>query len=565
MTHESTDPDRQMTRTRTARHVPHEPALAPSARRRPRAGHWRTTGLLTALLVVAAAPTALQAQVDPVELTIEQIHEGFRTGAFTAEELTRASLERISRYERHYNAFISMNPDALEIARALDVEYAGDGPRGPLHGVPVVIKDNIDYGGLVTTAGFDGFSSRTGGVDMIPERDATVVKRLRDAGAIILGKTNLPDFAGHGTRTESSVAGITLNPYNVETVPGGSSGGTATAVNGSFAVLGLGTETGGSIQNPAGAQGLVGVKGTYGLTPIDGIVPLSGTYVDVVGPLARTVRDAAIALDVLAGPTTEDLATYAAVGRMPVSGYAAALVPDAVRGKRFGLVGPGWREQGLPLHPDTEAMYREAVAVLERLGGTAVEDPFEGSGFKELYGERSGVPSQSAYDMHAYFKRLGPGAPFDSVEEWEALSGRTLNRVRRDGELAPPARPSATEEGDAYQAWRHEIRELFRKVLADNDLDALFFPQSGEPNRPVVEDPERPDYKPNNWAELPSNIINDIGLPVVTVPVGYYENGSPFVLALIGDTWTESELLSFAYTLEQETRARRAPELVPAP
>jgi amidase len=517
------------------------------------------------LLAVALLPIGAHAQVDPVELTIADIHEGFRTGAFTAEELTRASLERIGRYESHYNAFISMNPAALEIARALDVEYAGSGLRGPLHGVPVVIKDNIDYGGLVTTAGFDGFSSQTGGVDMIPERDATVVKRLRDAGAVILGKTNLPDFAGHGTRTESSVAGLTLNPYNVDMVPGGSSGGTATAVNASFAVLGLGTETGGSIQNPAGAQALVGVKTTYGLTPIDGIVPLSGTYVDVVGPLARTVRDAAIALDVLAGPTPEDLATYAAAGRMPVRGYEAALVPDAVRGKRFGLVGTGWRDSFLPLHPETEAVYREAVAVLERLGGTAVEDPFEGTGFKELYGQRAGVPSQSAYDMHNYFKRLGPGAPFDSVEEWEALTGRTLNRVRRDGELAPPATPSATEEGDAYQAWRQEIRMLFRKVMADNQLDALFFPQSGDTGRPVVEDPERPDYKPNNWAELPSNIINDIGLPVVTVPMGYFENGIPFVLALIGDTWTESELLAFAYTLEQETMTRRAPDLVPAP
>jgi Asp-tRNA(Asn)/Glu-tRNA(Gln) amidotransferase A subunit family amidase len=392
-----------------------------------------------------------------------------------------------------------------------------------------------------------------------PERGARLPVR------VILGKTNLPDFAGHGTRTESSVAGLTLNPYNVDMVPGGSSGGTATAVNASFAVLGLGTETGGSIQNPAGAQALVGVKTTYGLTPIDGIVPLSGTYVDVVGPLARTVRDAAIALDVLAGPTPEDLATYAAAGRMPVRGYEAALVPDAVRGKRFGLVGTGWRDSFLPLHPETEAVYREAVAVLERLGGTAVEDPFEGTGFKELYGQRAGVPSQSAYDMHNYFKRLGPGAPFDSVEEWEALTGRTLNRVRRDGELAPPATPSATEEGDAYQAWRQEIRMLFRKVMADNQLDALFFPQSGDTGRPVVEDPERPDYKPNNWAELPSNIINDIGLPVVTVPMGYFENGIPFVLALIGDTWTESELLAFAYTLEQETMTRRAPDLVPAP
>ncbi|MEX2467391.1 MAG: amidase [Gemmatimonadota bacterium] len=520
---------------------------------------------LAVLLSVSVLPAAARAQVDVVELTVTEIQEGLRSGAFTAEDLTRASIARIAQYESHYNAFISMNPDAIAIAQALDVEYAGTGPRGPLHGVPVVIKDNIDYGGLVTTAGFDGFSSEAGGVDMIPERDATVAARLRAAGAVILGKTNLPDFAGHGTRTESSVEGMTLNPYNVDKVPGGSSGGTATAVNASFAVLGLGTETGGSIENPASAQGLVGVKGTYGLTPIDGIVPLSGTYVDVVGPLARTVRDAAIALDVLAGPTPEDLATYAAVGHLPVAGYEAALVPGAVQGKRFGLVGTGWRDDFLPLHSDTEAQYRDAIAVLERLGGTAVEDPFAGSGFKELYEERSGVPSQSAHDMHHYFKRLGSGAPFDSVEEWEALSGRTLNRVRRDGELAPPARPSATEEGDAYQAWRHEVRALFRQVLEDHDLDALFFPQSGEPNRPVVEDPERPDYKPNNWAELPSNIINDLGVPVVTVPFGFYEDGTPFVLALIGDTWTEAELLSFAYTLEQETLARRAPELVSVP
>jgi len=516
---------------------------------------------LTLALGLGSAPVA--AQIDPVELTVADIQEGLRSGRFTAEELTRASLARIARYERRYNAFISMNPDALAQARALDVEYAGTGPRGPLHGVPVVIKDNIDYGGLVTTAGFDGFSRAKGGVDMVPERDATVVRRLRDAGAVILGKTNLPDFAGHGTRTESTVAGLTLNPYNVDMVPGGSSGGTATAVNASFAVLGLGTETGGSIQNPAGAQALVGVKPTYGIAPIDGIVPLSGTYVDVVGPLARTVRDAAIAMDVLAGPTPEDLATYAAVGRLPVRGYLAALVPDAVRGKRFGLVGTGWRDDFLPLHPETEAHYREAIAVLERLGGTAVEDPFAGTAFKEVYARRPGVPSQAAYDMHNYLRRLGPGAPFDSVEEWEALSGRTLNRVRRGGELAPPATPSATEEGDAYQAWRAEIRTLFREIMEEHDLDALFFPQSGDTGRPVVEDPARPDFKPNNWAELPSNIINDVGLPVVTVPFGYFGNGMPFVLALIGDTWTESELLAYAYTLEQETRARRAPRLEP--
>ncbi len=499
-----------------------------------------------------------------VEMTVDDVAAGYAQGRFTAVELTRAFLDRIRRYEGRYNAFISMNPGALATAAELDVEYAGTGPRGPLHGVPVVIKDNIDYGGLVTTAGWEGFSASTGGVDMIPDDDAAVVTRLRAAGAIILGKTNLPDFAGHGTRTNSSVAGLTLNPYNVDKVPGGSSGGTATAVNASFGVLGLGTETGGSIQNPASAQALVGVKPTYGLVPLEGVVPLSGTYVDVVGPLARTVRDAALTLDVLAGPTTEDLATYASEGNMPEGGYFANLDAGALEGRRFGLVGAGWRDQFLPLDERTEAEYRTAVDALRDLGAEIVEDPFAESGFKEQYGERTNVPSQGAHDMFVYLRGLGPGAPFNSIEEWEILSGREYARGRRRDDDSPPpgpARPSATEAGDAYQAWRYETRLLFRQVLEEHGLDGLFFPQSGVPNRPVVEDPERPDFAPNNWAELPSNIINDLGVPTVTVPFSYFEDGTPFVLAFIGDMWTEAELLSYAYAFERAHPVRRPPVL----
>jgi len=528
-----------------------------------------TAGLLAvAALATPLTPSgAVEGQdIDVVEMTVADIQAGYAAGAFTAVEVTQAVLDRIRSFEGYYNAFISMNPDALATAAALDVRLAGEGPVGPLHGVPVVIKDNIDYGGLVTTAGWDGFRSATGGVDMVPDDDAAVVTRLREAGAVILGKTNLPDFAGHGTRTTSSVAGRTLNPYNVDKVPGGSSGGTATAVNSSFAVLGLGTETGGSIQNPASAQGLVGVKPTYGLVPNEGVVPLSGTYVDVVGPIAKSVYDAALTLDVLAGPTTEDLATYAAVGKMPDGGYLAALDTRSLQGARFGLVGTGWRDDFLPLDPVTEEHYRQAVETLKSLGAEVVEDPFEGSGFVELYDERPFVRTQGAYDMFLYLQQLGPGAPFNSIEEWEALSGREYTRGRRgDQEPPPPARPSATEEGDAYQGWRHQIRTLFRTVLEENELDGLFFPQSGEPNRPVVEDPERPDFNPNNWAEIPSNIINDIGLPTVTVPYSYYDDGTPFVLAWIGDMWSEADLLAWAFALEQATQARVAPTLEAGP
>jgi len=494
-----------------------------------------------------------------VELTVDRIQADYAAGRYTSAQLTQAFLDRIARYEARYNAFISMNPRALEEAAVLDEEYMRVGPRGPLHGVPVVVKDNMDMAGLVTTAGVTGFSAATGGVDLIPDDDAEVVERLRQAGAIILGKTNLPDFAGHGTRTNSTVAGVTLNPYNTDRAPGGSSGGTATAVNASFAVLGLGTETGGSIQNPASAQALVGVKPTYGLVPLEGIVPGNATYVDVVGPLARTVRDAALTLDVLAGPTTEDLATFAAQGHIPPEGYAAAISDTALQGKRFGLVGPGWREDFLPLAPETEAFYREAIAVLESQGGEVVEDPFHGSGFVALYDAQPRGAGTSTYDWVVYFRGLGPGAAFHSAEEWEALTGDTF---RRWGPDRPPVAPTATEEGDAYQAWRKEIRALFRRVLADHRLDGLFFPQAGAPVPPLIQDPERPNHNPNNHPELPSNIINALGMPVVTLPFAYYEDGTPFALAFIGDMWTEAELLAWAYDLEQATKARRAPVLL---
>jgi Asp-tRNA(Asn)/Glu-tRNA(Gln) amidotransferase A subunit family amidase len=564
------------------------------------------------LLAGAFAPvTAQTPAIDVVELTAAQIQADYAARKYTAVQLTRAFLDRINRYEDHYNAFITMNPNALSFAAELDAEYQRTGRlRGPLHGVPVVIKDNIDYGGLLTTAGYEGFSKATGGVDMIPDDDAAAVSRLRAAGAIILGKTNMPDFAGNGTHSKSTVAGVTLNPYALDRAPGGSSGGTATAVNGSFAVLGLGTETGGSIQNPAASQALVGIKPTFGLVPLEGVVPIDATYRDVVGPLAKTVRDAAVTLDIIAGPTNEDLATYAAVGRIPEGGYVAGLSETSLQGKRFGLLGPGWRTSNMPMAPETEAAYRRAVEVLKAQGAEVVEDPFLNSGWTEQYGSSRGGANVGAHDMLVYMMGLGEGAAFHSPEEWEALTGRPFRGGgggggggggRGGGGGDPgaaaggraggagagggaagggrggggggggggaarrPVAVTATEEGDAFGAWRMATRALYRKVLADHDLDGLFFPQASAPIRKLVEDPARPDYTPNNHPEIPSNIINDIGVPVVTVPFSYYEDGTPFVITFIGDLWTDAALISYAYDFEQATKARRPPRLVPKP
>jgi Asp-tRNA(Asn)/Glu-tRNA(Gln) amidotransferase A subunit family amidase len=524
--------------------------------------------LLTGLLAAGMSiPVGVEAQLpDVVELDVEDVREGLASGRFTAVDLTRSYLARIERYERRYNAFISFVPDALDVAAALDREYATSGPRGPLHGVPVVIKDNMDYAGVPTTAGWEGFSSASGGIDMVPGDDAVVVTRLREAGAIVLGKTNLPDFARDGTRTRSSVAGETLNPYDVGKVPGGSSGGTATAVNASFAVLGLGTETGGSIQNPASAQGLVGVKPTHGLVPLEGVVPVSATYLDVVGPITRTVADAATVLDVIAGPSDEDFASYAGFGRIPEGGYAASLATASLGGKRLGLFGPGWRIDRFPLDTLTERLYASAVETVVGLGAVVVDDPFRGSGFLELYDERPDLPTGGWADLDDYLEGLGVGAAFRSVEEWERLTGHEFRPSRRaDDQPVEVRRPGAggrvADPAGAYLAWRQDLVALFRKVLADNDLDALFFPQAAAPNRDLVEDPSRPDYAPNNWPEIPSNIVNDLGVPVVTLPHAYHPDGTPFAVSWIGDSWSEADLLGYASLFEAVTRARRAPTL----
>ncbi|MEQ1857941.1 MAG: amidase [Longimicrobiales bacterium] len=523
-------------------------------------------GLLAALAGSVAPFPAVAQSVDVVELTVADVQAAYASGRFTAVQLTEAFLERIGRYEKRYNAFISMSPDALSVAAELDVEYGRSGPRGPLHGVPVVLKDNIDVAGLVTTAGWEGFSTAAGGLDMVPDGDAAVVARLREAGAIILGKTNLPDFALDGTRTRSSVAGETLNPYHVGKVPGGSSGGTATAVNASFAVLGIGTETGGSIQNPASAQALVGVKPTFGLVPLDGVVPVNATYLDVVGPLARTVRDAAIVLDVLVGPGPVSAAPTA-VSAIPRGGYVAGLGRGTLRGKRFGLFGQGWRIDRFPLDSATQRLYDEATARLTSLGAEVVPDPFHASGFFELYDGRPDLDEVESHDLWAYLQHLGTGSPFRTIEQWEELAGREFAPGRAEqGDRAMLLRPTPpetepSEEEEAYEAWRGRLLDRFQEVLDRFELDGLFFPQAGSPNRDLLEDPSRPDYLPNNWPEIPSNIVNDLGVPVVTVPYAYFEDGTPFTLAWIGDAWSEAALLGYAHAFERSTLARRPPSL----
>jgi Asp-tRNA(Asn)/Glu-tRNA(Gln) amidotransferase A subunit family amidase len=515
---------------------------------------------------MSAAAPAEAGPIDLVEMTVADVQAGFASGAFTSEVLTQAFLDRIAEWNAPYNAIVFLNPDALADARASDARRAAGKTLGPLDGVPVVVKDAMDMAGFPTTGGWHLLHSKTGGVDLLPATDAPVVARMREAGTVILGKTNIPVLSATGSHANNSWAGPTYNAAGRQFLPGGSSAGTATAVAASLAVLGLAEETGGSIQNPASAQGLVGIKPTHALVPNTGVLPLSSLR-DVVGPIARTVRDAALCLDALAGFTMADPKTVAAVGKRPPGGYAADLRPDALRGKRIGTYGPGWRN--LPLSDEAAALYRRALGEIEGQGAVLVEDPFAGSGFADL--RTPTVPGHEydarglealPYDLGRYLDRLGPDAALKTFAAFaEAVKaedpfapGGVLSYMPRLAAFrACLADPTQPPDMSAFMAVREQHLALFDAVWARHRLDALVFPQMRE----ELALREADDI----IHETTVSEINIAGLPGVTVPAGYYASGSPFNLIAVGPLWSEAALIGIAFAYEQATHHRKAPAL----
>lgn len=494
-------------------------------------------------------------EIDLDALTVEAVQAGFRAGTFTAEQLARACFDRIERDNTKYNAVIFLNRDAIDDARKIDARRAAGEVLGPLAGVPVVIKDPMDMVGFPTTAGWAKLYSKTGGIDLMPERDAPVVARMRRAGAILLGKTNVPILSHTGSHANDSWAGPTINVVMNDRVPGGSSAGTASAVASGMAVLGLAEETGGSIQNPASAQGLVGIKPTIGLVPNAGVVPLSGNR-DVVGPIARNVRDAALCLDALAGYSSEDPKTLASVGRQPQGGYTSALDPKALSGKRIGLYGPGWRAE--PLSDEAAALYERVKRELTDLGAVLVDDPFKDSGFADLrkptppltHFDARGLES-IPYDLEKYLQRLGKHAPLQTFSAFaEATKGDDV--FGPDGILrymnsladfrAAIADPSVPPEMPEFVELKARYLSLFDAVMTAHRLDALIFPQM-RCELPML-------HGKDVIQETTVGEINIAGLPAVAVPAGHYASGSPFGLIVVGRQWDEAKLLAYAYAYE---------------
>ena len=345
------------------------------------------------------------------EATLSEINQALESGVLTSEQLVQLYLDRITAYDQQgptLNSVITLNPNAVEQAIALDQERQQQGPRGPLHGIPILLKDNIDTADLPTSAGAIVLENS------LPPDDAYVVQELREAGAIILGKTNLDEFA-RGVQGLSAVGGQTLNPYNLERTPGGSSAGTAAAIAANFATLGFGTETGVSIRNPAANNNLVGIAPTAGLVSRDGVVPISFTQ-DRVGPLARTVTDAAIALGAIAGIDENDPTTAASTGQIPESGYTSLLSLEALEGARIGGLRDLFRTGDR--HAESIDIIETAIDELASQGAIIIDDVSLGiENLFDFLAEARLNNFENRFSLNNYLDSLGPNAPASSFQD----------------------------------------------------------------------------------------------------------------------------------------------------
>lgn len=508
-----------------------------------RAGRCLALAVCVALLPVRAglAAAAAPAAFDPREATIPQLQAAMGSGAVSAVALVDHYLARIAALDDHgpaLNAMAALNPAARQRAAILDAERAEGRLRGPLHGIPIVVKDNFETRGMPTTAGslvLAGFQ---------PERDAHVVRRLREAGAIVLGKTNMHEFA-YGITSVGSAFGAVKNPYDTRRTPGGSSGGSAVAVAANMAAAGIGTDTCGSVRIPAAFNSLVGVRPTQGLVSRTGIVPLSGTQ-DIAGPLTRSVVDAAVLLDVMARIDPADPQTADSYRQRPDS-YLDALRPGALRGARIGVL-----EEALLLEPEDAAVadvVGAAVNRMQALGATVVRLSLPEL-WPTLEARLSGffvLVYEFKRDLNAYLAAQ-PEAPVRSLAEVIAAG---LHHPEVDGSLraSEAMAPASRREYLEALAARSAGRQMLLALMARERLDAVAFPA-------VRREPVRIGRnQPGSNCLMSANT----GLPALVVPAGFTAAGLPAGLELLGAPWSEARLLALAYDYEQAVQPRRPP------
>ncbi|RJK94954.1 amidase [Vallicoccus soli] len=487
---------------------------------------------------------------------VEELGELLAERRVTSVQLVRAYLDRIEAYEEAYadqpgvNAVIAVNRRAVAQARLLDAERRAGEVRGPLHGIPILVKDNYDTGDMPTTNASEALEGTR------PPDDATQVALLRAAGAIVVAKTNLHEYAA-GITTISSLGGQTRNPYDQTRNPGGSSGGTGAGVAASFAAIGMGSDTCGSIRIPAAQNSLVGLRPTLGLSSRDGIMPMSATQ-DVGGPIGRSVTDVALVMDATAGYDPKDPVTAASVGLVPET-YTASLDEDALEGKRIGLVtdllGSSAAER-----PTTRLVQRAAQDMRE-LGARVVRLPAQPEVVASL-GASGVIAEEMERDLDRYLAQPGIRFPKGLAALEAPRDAVTVADIAASGEVAPSVLPFITSlvgtkaPDDAYTQkllTRAELQHQVRELMDAHDLDALVYPTIKQPAVPVGES------QPGSNCAMSAQT----GFPSLSVPAGYTAEGLPVGVELLGLPFSEPQLLAMGYAYEQATQHRVPPTSVP--
>ncbi len=507
------------------------------------------SGFVILLIQLVGCSPEKEEKFNLSEATISSIQEAMKNGEVTAQYLVEGYLARIEAYDKQgpsINSIIIINPDAISEAKYLDSLYEAGEIVGPLHGIPIIVKDNYDVKGMPTSNGTLALK------DSYPPDDAYQVKKLKEAGAIIIAKSNLAEFASSGSFTVSSrLPGYSRNPYDTRRTTAGSSGGTGASIAASFAVVGLGTDTGSSIRGPSSHQALVGIRSTMGLTSRDGIVPLALTN-DIGGPMARTVEDAVRIFDVIAGYDPADPVTQKSEGKMPES-YLSALTGDSLSGMRIGVLNQLFK----PEESDS-SVYELMVSAIEDLSGigAVMIDSVVIRDLDSLNESRTRI-RQLKRDYNAYLSSLGDSAKFKSLqdiidsEDYHPFLDGRLQDAQEDMDV-----PEEHPDWEKNMALRQELRDRILAVMDSLELDALIYPSFTYPPR-LIGDLNGPRGDTSGKLSPPT------GFPAIAVPMGYSYDRYPAGFQLLGRPFSEETLLKISFVYEQNTGHRRGPEGFP--
>ncbi len=531
--------------------------------------------ILSASIALSLCNLSFADTINIQTASIADLNKAYASGKLSSEKVVDAYIKRIEAYDRKgpsIHTVITLNPEAIALARTLDAERKSGKIRGPLHGIPIVLKDNFDTFDMPTTGGSQLMEGS------VPPDDAFVVKKLRAAGAIILAKVNLSEWAGGGGSVSgatdpavlkagavpngsSTSGGQTLNPHDLTRGPAGSSGGTGASISAAFAQFGLGTDTGGSVRGPSSVNGIVGLKPTHGLLSRDGIIPLALSF-DTGGPMARSVYDIAIALNVMTGVDPADAATKKSAGKT-LADYTSVLKTGSLKGARIGVA-----RDFTGKNAEVDRVFNESVATLTKLGATVVDVKFPTymlEGRMDIYSVIMNAEFKS--QITDYLKTTGAKYP-KTFDDLVRLSNDPKTGYRGP-EKAYALKYSASVALDindpVYLAAKNEGLAMLNKavlaVMSNDKLDAIVYP-TNTVAASLIKPTTAP--KPRTPTDSPSNIANVTGFPDLIVPAGMTKEGLPVTISFFGPAFSENKLLAYGYDFEQATMALKLPKFTPS-